>query len=404
MPFLQRMSNFASKHRAEGIFSAMGNHVLSHLEYGGALADYPGLIARYRKIRNLEDVDELKLLGQGQSRNAVARVRFVNYYTLSSGRPKPAKPAGVDGSASALSLDSEARLQAVLSPESSLSLTQTTSTFSTDAPLPPFSSQATTPKITLEDALDGHVDAKLQSLQDLSDADSAPDLEPLSMQELDPEPMADHSDSEAHQTTTDTATTDTATAASTTDAPNEEKDLSPLPSPPPEPTLPDLTQYTDKEVRKQMEKEAKLVQKSHAAALKSHAKAVKAREKFLADRRKQADKAARRLDKEALQAHQQREKEDKAAQKQLEKDEKKKLQLEEDKPAKMRKFCTLPGKVNGAPDPTWTAIYVDGVDEIGAHCGLFLPGEHFEKLVGDMEDRILDWLREGTATRAALGE
>ena len=52
----------------------------------------------------------------------------------------------------------------------------------------------------------------------------------------------------------------------------------------------------------------------------------------------------------------------------------------------------LPGKINGAAvgqDPTWVQVYMEGVDEVGAHCGLFFPGPHYEKLVGDVGSRIV---------------
>ena len=41
---------------------------------------------------------------------------------------------------------------------------------------------------------------------------------------------------------------------------------------------------------------------------------------------------------------------------------------------KLRKFVMLPGKITGVAvgqDPTWVQVYMEGVDEVGAHCGLF---------------------------------
>ncbi len=35
---------------------------------------------------------------------------------------------------------------------------------------------------------------------------------------------------------------------------------------------------------------------------------------------------------------------------------------------------------------------MEGVDEVGAHCGLFFPGEHYERLVGDVGSRIVGWV------------
>ena len=76
-PFIKRITNFASKHRSEGLINAMGNHILSHIEFGGCLADYRGMAARYNKIRALEDVDEVQAVAQGHPVGAYARVRFV---------------------------------------------------------------------------------------------------------------------------------------------------------------------------------------------------------------------------------------------------------------------------------------------------------------------------------------
>jgi hypothetical protein len=76
---------------------------------------------------------------------------------------------------------------------------------------------------------------------------------------------------------------------------------------------------------------------------------------------------------------------------------------EKEKKKKERKFCMLPGKSAGVRDPAWVRIYMEGVDEVGAHCGLFAPGPHYEKLVGDMGSLIVEWVLED-ATRRAIAE
>jgi len=35
-----------------------------------------------------------------------------------------------------------------------------------------------------------------------------------------------------------------------------------------------------------------------------------------------------------------------------------------------------------------------GVDEVGAHCGLFFLGDVYERLVGDVAGKIEGWVRE----------
>jgi hypothetical protein len=45
---------------------------------------------------------------------------------------------------------------------------------------------------------------------------------------------------------------------------------------------------------------------------------------------------------------------------------------------------------------------MEGVDEVGAHCGLFLPGAQYENLVRDVGERVLTWVHEDAVRRIAL--
>ncbi len=54
------------------------------------MADYRTLDDRYKKIRACEDIDDMSQPSTGGSRSA-RRVRIVNYYTASTGRPKQPK-------------------------------------------------------------------------------------------------------------------------------------------------------------------------------------------------------------------------------------------------------------------------------------------------------------------------
>ena len=86
--WFRNIAHFAKKHREENLVGAAANHIMSHLEFGGCLADYPGLKSRYSRLRKLEDVDDLVPSANGQS---AVRVRFVNYYTVSTGPLKKPK-------------------------------------------------------------------------------------------------------------------------------------------------------------------------------------------------------------------------------------------------------------------------------------------------------------------------
>lgn len=64
------------------------------------------------------------------------------------------------------------------------------------------------------------------------------------------------------------------------------------------------------------------------------------------------------------------------------------------KPPKDRKFCTLPPKDSqGQRDPCWPRVFMKDVDEVGAHCGLFFVDERYERLVGDVSERIEGWVK-----------
>jgi hypothetical protein len=75
---------------------------------------------------------------------------------------------------------------------------------------------------------------------------------------------------------------------------------------------------------------------------------------------------------------------------------------EEKKKGKEKKFCMLPSKVNGVSDATWVGVHMDGMDEVGAHCGLFLPGPHYDRLVGDVASRVIGWVQDDMTKKAIL--
>ncbi|UNI18883.1 hypothetical protein JDV02_005121 [Purpureocillium takamizusanense] len=435
-PFFKRIANFASKHKSEGIFHAVRNHVVSHLEFGGCLADYRSLITRYNRLRALENVDEVQAISDGHPSAAYARVRFANYYTLSSGRPKVPKAPSPGASCSddldpgSPSLLGEAAPGSEMdSPEVSKEPHQTISLLDIEVDSRRASgSSISTPRISIEAPADEEPESPSSRGQNQSsslDGGVLDDVPPprelarismLSMQDVDPIPMADDPDLEPRSDPEPRLETEP-----------DQLVLPPIPEEPQQPTLPDLVALTDKDARKQAEKEAKRMQKNYAQAVKDRAKAIRERDKLLEKRRKRAQKDADKMEKKA-QKEQMR----------LDKEEKKKLEeakqaveghagnpvvgtyvddtamargvIDEpaaavdggDKPKKLRKFCNLPGKTNGVPDTTWVDVYMDGMDEVGAHCGLFAPGPHYEKLVGDVGSRIVGWIHDDMTKRAIL--
>lgn len=365
---VKRMMNFTSKHRKEGLFNAMGNHIMSHLEFGGCLADYPGMSARYKRLRALEDVDEVKAKTEGHPDGAFARVRFVNYYTLCSGKPKQPKLAPgdeevVDGSAPPVEQSTEA--------ETALT------------------------EVTLQD-----LDISAEEIQS-KDEDPTDDKEnePATLEMLEPEPMLED----------DIPHPEVAKVESSVEP--EQATLTPIPDPPTPPNLPDLSLITDKDMKKQAEKEAKRLQRAYEQAQKDHEKAMREREKLIDKIKKRDAKASEKAQKAAKKELELEEKASqkeaaakiKAAKKEQEQQEKTaRKAAEKEKPPKLRKFCVLPSKVDGIRDSTWVEIYMTDVDEVGAHCGLFFPGPHYESLIAQAGDLVAHWVQDDMSAKVAL--
>lgn len=471
---------------------------MSYLEYGGVLADPAGLESRYCRLRALEDVDELQPSGLGKDpRGPTTRVRFVNYYTLCTGLPRTPK-SGTPKSESPKAGDDEEEEVDLIGPQNKTTgaaapvsvPTMVAAAENTTAGYPTeyfdmvepksllhekgklrANHHGSRPSITVEDhdksmlfagssAPNLGTCSGTQSPDPTSqDTTSLPgDLDELSMQEIDPTPMDESSDSATLQT-----------------RPSDqsfELDLPPIPDEPTPPELPDLDQYPNKDSRKLAEREAKRLQRVYDQAMKDRSRAIHERERIVEKRRRKASKDAERLAKGARKEAQREEKEarkemerlekesrkeseraekearkeaervEKEAQKEAERKEKeaqneaerkekealkKQRRLEKEaqdmeraalaaaaaearadtKPRKLRQFCNLPDKVptaNGGyeRDAAWVEVFMADVDEVGAHCGLFLPGPHYERLVGDVGSRIVGWVQEDLTKRAIM--
>lgn len=57
-------------------------------------------------------------------------------------------------------------------------------------------------------------------------------------------------------------------------------------------------------------------------------------------------------------------------------------------------FCKLAKKENGEVDPQWKKVQMATNNEINAHTSLFLPGPHYNFLVGSTSAEILGWMYE----------
>ncbi|KAL8914365.1 MAG: hypothetical protein Q9171_000995 [Xanthocarpia ochracea] len=388
---LSRALYFINKH-SDGLTKATKSYLTSHIEFGGCLVDYKGLMNRYSGIRALED-------------NIRSRVRFVNYYTASTGRPKKRKsPCFVEDGA-----------QDTRGPNLSGSDTEL---------------QQLTPRASTErgegDAIDPHV---VSSEEVSDDEPSDPCKEGVSDQSSTdltslPARTSPRIPSPITATVTKPDTT-TSSALSSADI------LPPLPDVPAKPPPLDTSMYPDKDA-------LKIASRDHDRALKTYSRLLKDRDNAIKDRRKLLNKRAKAATKDTRDKGRKLSKykaktnktpttsitgnddyndgSDKAmmtssgSQPNLDTSAfslpppstskpisitpaKPPKPSKEPKPLKYRPFCLLPHK----PDPTWIRIVMRDVDEIDAHCGLFArEGEHYQAFVTAVVERVSAWANEAS--------
>lgn len=75
---------------------------------------------------------------------------------------------------------------------------------------------------------------------------------------------------------------------------------------------------------------------------------------------------------------------------------------EEKKKMKQRKFCNVP-KSHGQVDSKWVGVFMKDMDEVAAHTGLFFAGEHYESLVGDVGNTMVEWVQADMTKQTILG-
>ena len=439
--------HFANKH-VDGLASATVQYFQSHIEFGGCLADFSGLKVRYARLRELEDVDDTT---EGAIASDVRRIRFVNYYTASTGLPKRVKVQQVkvkdeDGNVTSvetatenLSLEDSARI-------TSDTPVQLASSGGVDGPgavmFPVEGTGNAAPKEATTPTPQIHVSKD-------SPEQSDDDYEAQAMQHIDSMPVQsdeDSHDDDFHDAPEDTnqATEEVAPVAppipdgtTETDDPalspipdvttaTGDAALPPIPPAPEEPAPLDLSLYTDKDSRKLAEKEHKRIMKIYQTAIKHRESALKDRRKLTEKREKKAAQEREKLRKQELKREQQEnEKRIKEEEKQRVADAKEaELRAvtvnpsgsasgsegtdatgeKKKKKKKDKRFCLLPGDMErgGALDKCWVRVYMEGVDEVGAHCGLFFPGPQYAALLGDTTERIQGWVNDDATRRAIL--
>ncbi|KAI1654049.1 hypothetical protein F4813DRAFT_232548 [Daldinia decipiens] len=429
--------HFVEKHNSEGLLDAVSHHLMSHLEFGSCLMDLNNLKTRYENIRRLEDVDDLKDHGFP---HVPPQVRFIQYYTVCHGYPKKPKGPGSNN-------NSEAS-ETILNTRSTSSTPQT-SIQGHDHPPSTQDLDATNSNTLLRDSFDGNSESpELQLLAPVPMSE-----EPQSIPETSTfdEPLKDvkdrvpengisvnHSDGgdtevlsqQPHNNSSSQQSSDN-DIISTTDLTDAVASLGiglpTIPELPIRPEPPDFSQYTDKDVRKQAEKEAKRMQKDYDRLVKDRDKAVRERQKIYDKRKK---KLAQETEKKVKEEQKQRKKEAAAiaASSSSNSDDgplrntsstvaqsegpnvasplaspsaQSRGKAKPPKPPKERKFCNVP-KVNGEVDPKWVKIFMKDMDQVAAHTSLFFRGEHYEKLVGDVGETVVNWVQDDMTKRAIL--
>lgn len=397
--------HFITKH-SHHLTKAATAYVTSHLEFGACVADYKGLKNRYIQLRPLEDIQPL--------REGARRVRFVNYYTICHGRPKKQTQATARR-------HSENYLQHMPNNPSS-------STLTTQSPMP-------SPRISIEEHRDGEVVGEtagnFSSLQISGERCSSYDESNIMSKENTAEDTTGRSGSISHALESSTGPKSSSALESsaglessvalessvlTPTTSDDSYPLAPLPSFPAAPHQYDPASYPDRESRN-------TAHKQYSTEFKSYMRSLKAYDQAMSDRLKSIEKQEKVNEKIKKLSTKSKSHEGTKPQTQLQLQPQSQPQqsaaggsshdllsssssppptfpppssptAEQNPttPPKDRRFCILPPRINGQRDPCWIRVFMKDVDEVGAHCGLFVPGEHYAWLVDDVGGRIRGWV------------
>lgn len=382
--------HFISKH-SHDLAKAATAYVTSHLEFGACVADYKGLENRYTKLRPLEDIKP--------PHEGARRVRFLNYYTICNGRPKKSKPVaegshglhpGMINAQNTARRHSEHQLQGLQNASSS--------TLTTQSPLP-------SPRISVEEHRDGEVYLKIAEDFEALQLDGE---ESASLDEGIVSSNENLADADPGQTGPVSSMLEPSTESALT-LPRSDNSISlpPLPSFPEAPQRYDPATYSDRQARN-------LAHKQYSAEFKSYMRALKTYNQAISDRLKSIEKQEKNKEKSKKISKSRGGKKTQSSTKPaispLEPEgvpgspspakpsegvsHGSPSPQDEQKAPKERRFCILPPRINGQRDSLWVQVFMKDVDEVGAHCGLFVPGEHYAWLTNDVGTRIRSWVEE----------
>ena len=422
----EKALNFLMKHSGD-MRTATKTYVTSHFEFGGALADLNGLKNRYTVLRLLED-------GKDINGKAVRKVRFVNYYTASTGRPPKVKTKRLESETAQVVAEGEERtlenrhfdsqggmltekggvrdrlISGRKSPDQSTEESSEEASHNT--------ANAVRVERTLLDDEDlygdglGHEQAMI-----IRDVEPETEIEPGADAKIEDEPTI-----ETLPTPTPTST-DAISSSVSLSATISKSSLPPLGPIPQAPADYNLDSIADKDERKLAVKEYSRQMQAYQRAIKDREKAVKERQKLLEKREKAAEKdrfkqlkqeekerakakktskaeaganEAAQVETVVLSEEPKSEKADTPSKPAKGEKPTKEPKPAKEKPKKDRKFCMLPPKdSHGQDDKCWPRVFMEGVDEVGAHCSLFFADRpHYETLVYNVGNRIKGWVVE----------
>jgi hypothetical protein len=412
--------------------------VKSHFEFGSAMADYKELKDRYARVRALEEDDETKRRAGNPNVRSPPRIRFVNYYTASTGRPKkpkspkspsPSRPGSVslqhqDSDASGLATQSQQDLDRLTSKsgtpqQSSIDAKEHCGPEAAPA-TPSESPSAASPQKSLPD-------------QD-SSRPTLPEIPPIPQEPsfVDTAQIADKAQRRAAEREYDEALEAYQKAVKARNRIiNEREDIEeaweaqrqqniaiPLvPKPKPELTGEELRLAQERE--RMAREQARLEGREYYPPPNATATRVEKTSDTdtsdlesgmhtmqLGDAPSHSPYANYAFSRSAILSQSSPDDQASITDSNFTSTTTDTADADESKPDKKKKekklgkFCMLPPKdSDGHKDPTWIRVYMEGMDEVAAHTSLFFVNETYERLVGDVGARIEDWVREADSMR-----
>lgn len=405
--------HFMNKH-SDNLRQATKQLVKSHVEFGGTMADYSTLRLRYMRVRALDDEDTSIRQRLAHVPHIPARVRFVNYYTASTGRKK--KPKSRSRSRSKSPYGQHLASTTTLGASTHHLNPSTSSLSSSGAPL--------SPRISVSEQIG-------DSLVHKGDIETG---EPLTLLDSIPEPDSPEPTPPSYEAKNN---------PSLSDIHVQMPMLPPLPPGPTKPGPLDFGIYSDPAAQE-------IIRRDHERRMRAYEQAIEDREAAEQDRKALEYKLKQLKVQEITKSKKGKEnngpsptpaalagatptastvdleKQPHSRDQELtspsepysastdrsnapeslfsiDREESRSVAPEAAKRKKDRKFCALPKKINGERDPLWVRVYMENHDEVSAHTGLFYMSETYERLVGDVGAKIEEWVRDDMTRRLVEG-